>query len=91
MLGTWGMIVGILAIAVLFYRARARHWKATATILAEELVEIEDAAGGEVGEAAADALLRAGYEIGARDTAFEIMREQATGDDPERIRADRRH
>jgi hypothetical protein len=88
MLGTWGMIVGILAIAVIFYRARARHWRATAAVLAEELVEIEDASGGDIGEAAADALLRAGYEIGSRDTAFEIMREQAVGD-PDRIRADR--
>jgi hypothetical protein len=85
MLGTWGTIVGILAIAVLFYRHRAAHWKAIAVELAEAVVEMEE---DQVSGGAAEALVQAGREIGARDAAFEIMREQATGD-PERIRADR--
>lgn len=77
MFGVVGMLVGVLAIAVIFYRARAAHWKAVAMELAEQLVDLEE---GQVSGAAAEALVQAGREIGVRDAAFEIMRKQAVGD-----------
>lgn len=78
-------MVGVLIVAVVLLRFRQVHWKGIAQVLVGQLVEAEE---GEVPNAAADALIRAGYEIGQRDAAFEIMREQAVGD-PSRIRADR--
>lgn len=77
MFGGLGMLVGVLVIAVIFYRARAAHWKAVAMELAEQLVDLEE---DQVSGAAAEALVQAGREIGVRDAAFEIMRKQAVGD-----------
>lgn len=77
MFGLVGMLVGVLVIAVIFYRARAAHWKAIAVELAEQLVDLEE---DQVSGAAAEALVQAGREIGARDAAFEIMRKQAVSD-----------